>query len=104
MCFQGKEIVVNVGKRVFCNPGNIPVANLDGCNHEEADTKGFLHANDAALSGHSSLMMLTVDSDWVVLAPRAMDYISRHGLRELCIGFGHRANRNNISCFFKQLL
>ena len=78
---------------MFCNPGNIPVANLDGCNHEEADTKDFLHANDSALSGHSSFMMLTVDSDWVFLAPGAMDYISRLGLRELWIGFGHRANR-----------
>ena len=49
-------------------------------------------------------MMLTVVSDLVALAPRDMAYISRHGLRELGIGFGHSANRYNILSFFKQLL
>ena len=41
---------------------------LGPCNHAEADTRLLLHAKDAALQGHQNLLILTVDTDVVVIS------------------------------------
>ena len=41
---------------------------LAPCLHEEADTRMFVHAADAASGGHKNIIIRTVDTDVVVLA------------------------------------
>ena len=41
---------------------------ISPCNHEEADTRIFLHVKDMVGSGHSSIKIRTVDTDVVILA------------------------------------
>ena len=38
------------------------------CNHEETNTKMFLHVNDITLQGHSKIIIHTVETDVLVLA------------------------------------
>ena len=38
------------------------------CNHEEADTRMYVHALDGAQHGMSKILLKTVDTDVVVLA------------------------------------
>ena len=39
---------------------------LQPCNQEEADSRMFLHMDNAAISGHTSFMIRTKDTDVVV--------------------------------------
>ena len=41
---------------------------LSPCNHEEADSRIFVHAKHASLNGLNKIMIRTVDTDVVVLA------------------------------------
>ena len=58
---------------------------LAPCNHEEADTRIFLHAKHMNDHGHSSVTIRTVDTDVVVIA--IAKYFSLN-LKELWIDFG----------------
>ena len=55
------------------------------CNQEEADTRLFLHAMEAAREGLSKLMVKTVDTDVVVIA---ISVYRRLGVEELWVEFG----------------
>ena len=41
---------------------------ISPCNHEEADTRVFLHTKDMALKVHKSILIRTVDTDVLVLS------------------------------------
>ena len=58
---------------------------LSPCNHEEADTRIFIHLADCIQKGHSNVMIRTVDTDVVVLAISAIGKVS---VSELWIAFG----------------
>ena len=49
---------------------NTPVdlSSLEPCNHEEADTRIFVHVYDAARMGQQTVVVRTVDTDAVVIA------------------------------------
>ena len=89
-------LTVSIGKRVLCSSRDVSIATVDNCEHEEADTKAFLHALSVVLDGHESILLLTVDSDWDCLAPRAFIHLSGLGLKEMWLGLGNRSNRYMI--------
>ena len=47
---------------------DIDLGDLQPCNHEEADTRMFLHVKHASANGHKIIMIRTVDTDIVVSA------------------------------------
>ena len=55
------------------------------CNHQEADSRIFLHLSHAAQQGHSKAFIRTVDSDVVIIA---VGHFGSLGVMELRIGFG----------------
>ena len=55
------------------------------CNHQEADSRTFLHLSHAAQQGHSKAFIRTVDSDVVIIA---VGHFGSLGVMELRIGFG----------------
>lgn len=55
-------------QQVIAVPPFEDTAALAPCNHEEADTRMMVHAADAVKSGHRTILILTVDTDVVVLA------------------------------------
>ena len=61
------------------------ISALAPCTHEEADTRIFLHLEDAVHQGHSRVSIRTVDTDVVVLAVASAQ---RLDLDELWIAFG----------------
>ena len=62
------------------------------CNHEEADTRVFLHATNMAENGHQSVVILTVDTDVLVLGIPTFDKL-RSFVEELWLDFGAGKNR-----------
>ena len=55
------------------------------CNHQEADSRIFLHLSHAAQQCHSKAFIRTVDSDVVIIA---VGHFGSLGVMELWIGFG----------------
>ena len=53
---------------------------LNLSNHEEADTRIFLHCNYASINGHKFVIISTVDSDVVVIA---VHFFSKLNLTEI---------------------
>ena len=68
---------------------NADLASLAPCSHEEADTRLFIHAGDAARKGHRKLCIRTVDTDVAVLAIAMFNQIN---LDELWLAFGTKAH------------
>ena len=60
-------------------------SNLAPCNHEEADSRIFVHVFDCAAKGLSKILIRTVDTDVVVLAVASLAKVS---LDQLWIAFG----------------
>lgn len=69
---------------------NRPV-NLEGlskCNHEEADTRLFVHARHAAAEGRKSIIIKANDTDVLVISVSVLPDLINIGLQTLCIEFG----------------
>ena len=62
------------------------------CNHQEADTRVFLHATNMAENGHQSVVILTVDTDVLVLGIPTFDKL-RSFVEELWLNFGAGKNK-----------
>ena len=90
-----KEIYTICLERVLtvhpCNPESLP--QLDPCNHEEADSRIFLHMACAVAHGHRNLAIMTVATDVVVIA---VAYIHRLPIEELWITFGTGKHYHSI--------
>ena len=69
---------------------------LQPCDHEEADTRVFLHLKHAVLQGHKVVFIRTVDTDLVVLAISVFDSLKELGLSELYIRYGVGKQRRDI--------
>ena len=60
-------------------------ANLDGvapCSHEDADTRIFLHAQDAVNEGHKSVWINANDTDIVIIAVSVMSSLMQLSLQK----------------------
>lgn len=65
----------------------LDISSLAPCDHEEADTRLFLHLNSAVSQNHQSVVIRSNDSDVLVLAVRAKA-ILHDKLKHLWIAFG----------------
>lgn len=66
---QGITWYSTKGPQVVVNPcGAASLHNLSPCNHEEADTRIFVHLADAVSQGLKRAMIHTCDTDVIVLA------------------------------------
>ena len=79
-----KVIVATSGEGVKCS-SPMDTESLCPSNHEEADTRIFLHAKHATASGHRLITIRTVDTDVVVIA---IHVFRRLSIEELWIEFG----------------
>ena len=65
--------------------------NLQPCNHEEADTRIFVHVLDAIKQGHSKIMICTLETDVLILAIADISVFAQYYSNisvELWIAFG----------------
>lgn len=70
-----KEVTIENTKTVVCTAGSSFICigdpldiHLSICDHEEADTRIFVHVVNVIKNGHKKVAVRTVDSDIVVLA------------------------------------
>jgi hypothetical protein len=81
------KVIVTKGDHAVSNH----TANLDGvapCSHEEADTRIFLHAQDAVNEGHRYVMINANDTDIVNIAISIMSSLMQLGLQKMWVSFG----------------
>ena len=69
----------------------LDLSNLTPCNHEEADTRVFLHVKDMTIQGHRKMVIRTVDTDVMVLAVSVYELLQE--MEELWVDFGAGKNR-----------
>lgn len=65
---------------------------LAPCSHEEADTRIFLHARNAAEEGSKVLMVKANDTDVLVIAISVFPALQAIGLQQLWVAFGQGQN------------
>lgn len=63
-------------------------SSLDPCNHEEVDTRIFIHLLDLVKESHASITIVIVDTDVVITAISKFSYLSKLGLEPLWIEYG----------------
>lgn len=89
-----KEVYATCVEKVICNRTHLDVSALAPCTHEEADTRMFVHVQDAFNRGHRRMMLRTVDTDVVVLAVSTAAILVS---AEIWIAFGTGNNMRYIS-------
>ena len=75
------KVIVTKGDHAVSNH----TANLDGvapCSHEDADTRIFLHAQDAVNEGHKSVWINANDTDIVIIAVSVMSSLMQLSLQK----------------------
>ena len=85
-------VVVTQKEDVLCNL-QFNVEGLMPCNHEEADTRIFLHA---VAGGHKQVIIKANDTDVLVLAVSMFPMLCELGIEKLWISFGQGANHRWI--------
>lgn len=78
------EVISTAGVDVI-SPADVDKQGLAPCNHEEADTRIFVHAKHASLNGLKKILLRTVDTDVVVLAAA---FFRELQVEELWIAYG----------------
>ena len=91
------EIVVTCAYATNCitNDGQMVSSFISPCNHEEADTRVFLHVNDMSLQGYTKIIVRTVDTDVLVIAVSVFARLQGQ-LEELWIDFGTGKHRRFV--------
>ena len=84
------EVIVTREENVLTSSShlNTKIDELAPCTHEEADTRIFLHAWNAARDGHKSLMIEANDTDTVVIALSLMSSFTAMGLEKMWVIYG----------------
>ena len=82
----GVEIITTSGADVLSS-SLVETEGLTSCNHEEADTRIFIHVKHPSARGLKKVLIKTVDTDVVVLV---IAYARKLELQELWIAFGVR--------------
>ena len=90
---ESATVVATLGSGVVSNDTNLNTSSIAPCNHEEADTRVFLHALDGANNGFKKMSIVTVDTDVVVIA---IQHFAALKLEELWIEFGVGKSRKYI--------
>ena len=82
------RVIITKGPDAKSNHIDVNLSNISPCNHEEADTRIFLHAKDAVESGFKTIMINANDTDVLVLAVALFSSLKEVGLQELWLAFG----------------
>ena len=78
-----KMVLATHGENVIFSSA-IDIDHFSPCNHEETDTRMFLHLKDFSATGHRKVSLKTVDTDVVVIA---ISLFHKLDLEELWIKF-----------------
>ena len=89
------ELTCAYATTCITNNGQSTSSFISPCNHEEADTRVFLHVNDMSLQGHTKITVRTVDTDVLVIAVSVFARL-KDQLEELWIDFGTGKHRQFI--------
>ena len=84
------DVIATHLEEVLSNNTNIDVSTIQPCNHEEADTRLLLHVLHASKNGFKKQLIVTVDTDVVVLA---IHHFFSLNLQELWVEIGVGKNR-----------
>ena len=71
-------IFITKGDSVLCTTTQDKLAELQGCTHEEADMRMFLHAAYSARHGATAAIIVSSDADVVVIAVSLMQLSPNH--------------------------
>ena len=82
------------GTIFITNTNQMASSFISPCNHQEADTRVFLHVNDRSLKDHSKIIIRKVDTDVLVLTVSVFARLNNH-LEELWVDFGAGKHRND---------
>ena len=74
---------------VICNDNQKSLKAVSPCPHEEADTRIFVHARDAAIEGSKALAIKANDTGIVVMAVSVLPQLQEIGIETLWTAFGH---------------
>ena len=83
-----KMVLATQGENVIFS-STIDIDRFSPCNHEEANTRMFLHLKDFSATEHRKVSLKTVDTDVVVIATSLFHKLD---LEELGIEFGTGVN------------
>ena len=83
-----KEIVITQKENVYISTQRDDTQMLSPCNHEEADTRIFVHINDGIHYGYYKFLIVTVDSDIVCIAVSFIAQMHQVEDLEIWIAFG----------------
>ena len=82
-----KQLVATKDTVIVTNIATFLPSQLTPCNHEEADSRIFVHVKELVLKGHKVVLVDTVDTDVVVIAISCFNELSQFGLEKLLIEF-----------------
>ena len=91
----GKVLLLTENERCLCATGDIDLECISPSNHEEADTRMFVHLFGAVVCGHKKILIIANDSDIIVLGVRAFALTS--SLEELWIAYSTGSNRRYVA-------
>ena len=82
------NMVIATKKELAVCTQSISVSEISPCNHEEADTRIFVHAKHAAEQGSKVIMIKANDTDILVLAINVLPALQEIGVMHLWVAFG----------------
>ena len=82
---QDKDVSATSAQNVLCTSTRIDVTSLEPCIYE-SDTRLLLHAKHALENSHTKVLIRTVDTDYMVLAIRALQLVQINS--EIWVAFG----------------
>ena len=82
------RVIVTKGQHALSNQIDIDLSDVSPCNHEEADTRIFLHVADAVIKGFKTLVVKANDTDMLVIAAAMFARLPEKDLHELWISYG----------------
>jgi hypothetical protein len=84
-------VYVTRGETVVCNQDTV-LGNLAPCNHEEADTRIFVHVRHCVENGKKIILIKANDTDILVIAVSVFARLRNSGMEKLWIEFGQGQN------------
>lgn len=85
-------VVATRGPLAITNSTNNSLDGVSPCSQEEADTRLFIHARDAALNGSKSIIIKANDTDVLIIAVSVLSSLQDLGLQQMWIFFGQGLN------------
>ena len=82
------RVIITKGQNALSNQIDVDLSDVSPCNHEEADTRIFLHVSDAVNKGFNTLIVKANDTDVLVIAVAMFARLQEKGLQELWISYG----------------